>query len=391
VRRIVKVAPSTRPLLAAVLASTLSILPVQLLGASAVLAREDLHFNSADLGLAVAAFFSAYGLSAWTAGHLSQTRGPRLGLIIGTTLSSVALLGIATIVRDWSTIIVLMMIGGVGNAFSAVGGNLALGSAGGFRRQGLAFAMKQSAVPFASLLAGAAVPIIGITLGWRWSFVAALVLVPILYTLLSSEFVDGASLRIDRTAPATDWAMMLPVALAYGGAAGSASVLGAFIVEAAVNSGLSIAAAGSILVMGSVASLATRLGVGLLVDRLGRADLMIVAILLFIGTAGFVALAQGSIVLFTIGTVIAFGAGWGWNGAFNHAIVSMNKRNPGTASGLAMMGMALGGVLWPIAFGLLVTNVSFRVAWLATAALSFTSAVLLTLTMHRIKGRAANI
>lgn len=381
--------PSTKPLLAAVLASTLSILPVQLLGASAVLAREDLHFDAVDLGVAVAAFFAAYGLSAWTAGHLSQIRGPRVGLIIGTTLSSVALLGIATVVRDWSTMIVLMAIGGVGNAFSAVGGNLALGSGGGFRRQGLAFAMKQSAVPVSGLLAGAAVPIIGITFGWRWSFAAALALAPILYVLLSREFVEGASLRADHTAPATDWAMMVPVALAYGGAAGAASVLGAFLVEAAVKNGLSVAAAGSILIMGSIASLVTRLGVGMFVDRRGRADLMIVVILLFIGTAGYLALAQGSIVWFVIGTVVAFGAGWGWNGAFNHAIVSMNKRNPGTTSGIAMMGMALGGVLWPIAFGLLVTHVSFRVAWMATAALSFTSAILLTLTVQRIKARAA--
>ena len=385
-----RVAPSTKPLLAAVLSSTLSILPVQLLGASAVLARDELHFNPADLGVAVASFFAAYGVSAWTAGHLSQTRGPRVGLIIGTALSCVALLGIATIVHDWSTMIALMMIGGVGNAFSAVGGNLALGSGGGFSRQGLAFAMKQSAVPLSGLLSGAAVPIIGVTLGWRWSFVAALLLAPALYFLLSKEFVEGASLRTDRTAPATDWAMMVPVALAYGGAAGSASVLGAFLVDAAVKSGFSIAAAGSILVMGSVTSLAARMGVGMLVDRRGRADFMIVAVMLFIGTAGYLALAQGSVVWFAIGTVLAFGAGWGWNGAANHAIVSMNKRNPGTASGLAMMGMALGGVVWPMAFGLIVTHVNFRTAWIATAGLSLTSAILLMLIVQKIKVRAAN-
>jgi MFS family permease len=167
-------------------------------------------------------------------------------------------------------------------------------------------------------------------------------------------------------------------------------VLGAFLVDAAVNSGFSIAAAGSILVMGSVASLATRIGVGMLVDRRGQADFMIVAVMLFIGTAGYLALAQGSVVAFAIGTVLAFGAGWGWNGAANHAIVSMNKRNPGTASGLAMMGMALGGVVWPMAFGLIVTHVNFRTAWIATAGLSLMSAILLALIVQKIKVRAAN-
>ena len=379
-----------RPLLAAVLSSTLSILPVQLLGASAVLAREELQFDAADLGFAIAAFFTAYGVSSWTAGQLSQSRGPRVGLIIGTTLSSISLLGIATVGHDWPTVVVFIMIGGVGNAFAQVGGNLALASSNGMRRQGLAFGLKQSAVPLSSLMAGAAVPIIGVTLGWRWSFFAVLALVPILYALLSRGFAEGTSLRDDDEAPATDWTMMIPVALAYGGAAGAAAVLSTFLVESAVKTGLDIASAGAILVMGSVISIVTRLGIGMLVDRRGQADFMIVAVMLFVGTAGYLALAEGSIVMFAIGTVVAFGAGWGWNGAFNHAIVSLNRRNPGTASSLAMMGMALGGVLWPMAFGLLVAQVSFRAAWVATAGLSMMSAIILAITVQRIKARTAN-
>jgi MFS family permease len=386
----VKVASSTRPLLAAVLSATLSILPVQLLGASAVLAREELHFDPADLGLAIAAFFTAYGVSAWTAGQVSQTRGPRVGLVIGATLSCVALLGIATVVHDRLTMLAFIMVAGVGNAFAQIGGNLALAAGGSMRRPGLAFALKQSAVPVSSLLAGAAVPIIGVTFGWRWSFVAALVLAPILYGLLVQRFAEGTSLRDDDRAPATDWSMMIPVALAYGGAAGAAAVLSTFLVESAVRSGLSIAGAGSMLVMGSIISIVTRLGIGMLVDRRGHADYMIIAVMLFVGTAGYLALAQGSIAMLAIGTVVAFSAGWGWNGAFNHAIVNMNRRNPGTASSLAMMGMALGGVLWPIAFGLLVTHLSFRVAWSATGVLSMTSAILLAVTANKIKARAAS-
>ena len=49
-----------RALLAAVLSSTVSILPLQILGASAVLVREELHFGAADLGFAIAAFFTAW-------------------------------------------------------------------------------------------------------------------------------------------------------------------------------------------------------------------------------------------------------------------------------------------------------------------------------------------
>ena len=55
--RLLKASQSTRPLIAAVLAATMSMLPVHLLGASSVLLREDLHFDQAHLGMAVAAFF----------------------------------------------------------------------------------------------------------------------------------------------------------------------------------------------------------------------------------------------------------------------------------------------------------------------------------------------
>ena len=382
--------PAFRPLLATVLSSTLSILPIQLLGASAVLARQDLHFDPADLGVAVAAFFTAYGVTAWTAGHLSQTRGPRIGLLIGTALSTISLLGIATVVQDWITMLAFVTIAGAGNAFSQVGGNLALTAGnGGMRRQGLAFGLKQSAVPVSSLLSGAAVPIIGVTIGWRWSFVAVLLLAPVLFALLARRFDDSSTVSTNASAPATNWLLMIPVALAYGGAAGAAAVLSTFLVESAVWSGVDVATAGAILAAGSVVSIVTRLGVGMLVDRRGKADLMIVAVMLFGGTLGYLALAQGSLAFFMFGTALAFGAGWGWNGAFNHLIVSMNRRNPGTASGLAMMGMAVGGVLWPLAFGLLATKVSFRAAWGATGMLCLASALVLMLIMSRVKAQLA--
>lgn len=379
---------SRRALFAAVLSASLSMLPVHLLGASAVLIREDFHFDHAQLGLAVAAFFTAFGVVAWVAGHISQTRGPRTGLLIATTCSWVSLLGIATLVHSWTTMLVFIMLAGAGNAFAQTGGNLALTSGVSVGRQGMAFGLKQSAIPTSSLFAGAAVPIIGITVGWRWSFVAALILAPVLYGLLAREFAGGTSLRADDSAPATDWLMLIALAVAYGGAAGASATLGAFLVESAVFNGIDIGPAGAMLAMGSAVSIASRLGVGWIVDRRGEADLAIVAIMLFLGAAGYLAMSDGSIVLFALGALVAFGAGWGWNGVFNHAIVSMNKRNPGTATGFAMMGMATGGLLWPLAFGLLVTEVSFRAAWIATAGLSFTAAVILVVSVRKIKQRA---
>ena len=38
-------------------------------------------------------------------------------------------------------------------------------------RLGLSFGIKQSAIPLATLLAGAAVPAVALTVGWRWAYV----------------------------------------------------------------------------------------------------------------------------------------------------------------------------------------------------------------------------
>ena len=180
------------------------MLPVHLLGASSVLLREDLHFDQAHLGMAVAAFFGAFGIVALVAGHISQTRGPRTALLIATTCSCVSLLGMATLVHDRMSMLAFLMIGGAGNAFAQTGGNLALSSGVGVGRQGMAFGLKQSAIPVSSLLAGAAVPLVGLTLGWRWSFVVVLALAPVQYALLSRNFSETTALRADDSAPATD-------------------------------------------------------------------------------------------------------------------------------------------------------------------------------------------
>ena len=60
----------------------------------------------------------------------------------------------------------------------------------------------------------------------------------------------------------------------------------------------------------------------------------------------------------------------------------MNKRDPGKASGLAMLGSAAGCVLWPIAFGVIVTRAGYAAAWTATGGLVLVSAILLAFTVQ---------
>ena len=69
-------------------------------------------------------------------------------------------------------------LGGLGNAISHPATHLLLAREVSQNRQGLAFGIKQAAIPAATLIAGLAVPLVATTVGWRWAFAggAALVL-----------------------------------------------------------------------------------------------------------------------------------------------------------------------------------------------------------------------
>ena len=64
-----------------------------------------------------------------------------------------------------------------------------------------------------------------------------------------------------------------------------------------------------------------------------------VARLVRVGTLGFVLLASAdSPLAFGVGAVLAFGAGWGWTGVFDLAVVIENRDAPATATCFAQTG-----------------------------------------------------
>jgi cyanate permease len=67
--------------------------------------------------------------------------------------------------------------------------------------------------------------------------------------------------------------------------------------------------------------------------------------------------------LFALAVPLAFGAGWGWPGLFNLAVVSHNSAAPGAATGVTQTGTHLGAMLGPVLFGWIVKAVSWEAAW----------------------------
>lgn len=380
-RRRVDTSASSRAVLASVAwVTTACVLPSFLLGAMAVQMRRDLRFDELGVGTAFSTFFAAASLASAPSGRLAERIGPGRSLRIAAACTAVTCLTIAGLSRSLPTLLVPMVFAGVANALGQPAGNLLIARSLPRRRQGLSFAIKQSAIPAATLLAGLAVPTFALTLGWRWAYVGAAVFA-CTAAFLVPERAAGAEASPPPTragrdgpvvdAPGEDVPLRIMVRLTVGISLGAsaATMLGSFLVIAAVESGMSERRASLILVVGSVLGIVVRLTAGVLADRRDGRHLVVVAQMLGVGALTFLALATGSPVAYAVAGPLAFCTAWAWPGLFILAVVRSNPVRPGAATGIAQTGTSLGAVTGPILFGAVASTWSTQVAWLGSGLL----------------------
>jgi MFS family permease len=281
----------------------------------------------------------------------------------------------------------VLAFGGAANALGQPAANLVIARAVPANRQGFGFAVKQSAIPFATVLGGLAVPGLALTVGWRWAFVAAAALAvaaALLVPVGAAAEVPrlrrrgaGVTLSTEGQSPEGRLPLRIMAVLALGGAlgAGAAGTLGAFLVSSGVEAGLGEGTAGLALSVGSGLGIATRLWAGMVADRRTGGHLRRVAVMLALGAFGYLLLATGQPGPFLAGLPLAFGAGWAWPGLFNLAVVLANPASPAAATGVTQTGTYLGAVLGPLLFGLVAHHLSFAWSWSLSALTSCLAAV----------------
>jgi MFS family permease len=364
-----------RPVLLAVAVATAGVLPAFLTGGLAVQMREEFGFGVAALGLAVAAFFVCSSLASAVMGRLVERIGSRRGMRLAAAGSAASLLGIALLAESWAGLVACLVLGGLANAVAHPATNLSLAREVPAGRQGLSFGVKQAAIPAATLLAGLAVPGIAVTLGWRWAFAggAALALaVAFLVPAASESTLRQGGERREKDARVAPLALL---ALGIGLGSTAATPLGAFIVESSVTAGLRVETAGLLLALGSAVNIVVRVAFGHLADRMSGGRLRLVAAMLGIGVVGFALLATGEGGLIVPGALLAFGAGWGWPGLFNFAVVKTSPGAPAAATGITQTGASGGAALGPLVFGLVAEVSSYDVAWLGSGAMALAALV----------------
>lgn len=375
-----------RPSAAAVAVSTITVLPLFLTAGLAVQVGADLEFSASALGAAPAAFFSAGAVVSPFAGVIIGRVGALKAMRISVLLVAILLLLVSTAVHSLVTLLVLLTIAGAINALTQPATNLYVAQRIHVDRQGAAYGAKYSAIPMASLLAGLAVPLLGLTIGWRWAFAVFAIIAAVVAVTAPSGRREMSWDRSDSHAvPRLPRNSLLVLALGAGLAAAGGSSLAIFMVAGGVNSGLSEANAGLLFAGASGIGIAARMLTGVLADRRGRFHLEVIAIMLLVGALGIAALATGNSVLFLIGAPLAFGAGWGWPGLFILAVVQLNPSAPAAATGLTQTGTSVGCVVGPLLFGLLADYVSYTVAWSATGATLLLAALVLISARQQVK------
>ena len=369
-----------RIVLVATSGSMAGSLPVLLLGATALFVRADLGFTQAQLGLAVSAFWLTMAAGGVFGGRLGQRLGAARGVRIGVAVSCAALL-LAAASPSLAVLVVAMAVAGLANALSQPSVDLAVFNDVETRNLGLAFGIKQTALPGAALLAGLGVPLLAQTLGWRAAFVGgALVGVPALLLMPRGE--QGPAPRRAHgqgNAPLPGiWLFALSFLLAMI----AVSATGAFYVESAVAGGTAVDTAGLLLAVGSAFGIVGRFVFAWRLTSSAE-PLRATALIMLVGgvALAILALSPTGAVLLAV-TVVALGAGWGWNGLLTLAVVGSYPGDAARASGYIVLGAGAGGILGPLTFGLVVQALGFGLAW-ALAASSMTASAVLLLAIAR--------
>lgn len=367
-------------------APMLSVAPVFLLGGLSTLVRDDLGFAPSGLGVLTGVFFAASAVTTVPSGRLADRIGALRSVRIGLLCTAVSLAGIAGLASSWTGLAGWLLLSGASNGLVHPATNLGLVQVVRVRRQGLAFGAKQSAIPLATLLAGVSVPLVGLTVGWRWAFgLASLTCLPAMLAVGAVLPQDtprqprARTREIRERGPRMAGRGLIAFALSGAFAGAAASSLATFYVGSAASAGVDLATAGLLLSLGSVLSILARLASGWFSDRSRIDPLALVVLQLAMGGAGFSALglAGGRFDVLVPMTAIAFAAGWGWAGLLQFAVVRLNLDAPATATAVLQTGVYVGNVLGPIGFGLLVTASGYSLAWqYAAAALLISAAVL---------------
>jgi predicted MFS family arabinose efflux permease len=356
-------APSLgRPAALSIAAGAATVLPGFLVGSLALQIKADLDVSVGAVAAGVTVFFAAGAVGAGPGGRLSERIGALRsirGCVVG---SAVVLLACATLAQSLAVLLVLLGLAGLVNSVCQPAINLFMADQVPLNRQGLAFGIKQSAIPTAVLVSGLALPLLALPLGWRATFAVCAGGVLVVAAVLGRAS-SGLVTPRERARPPRPSRKLVITAVGAALASSGPSALGAYLVASAVDVGIAEGAAGVLSAAGSASSLVVRIAVGHRADRRRDYGFSTMVALLVAGAFGFALLAIGEPAPFVAGVFVAFALGWGWPGLFNLAVVDLHREAPAAATGISQSGIYVGAAGGPAVYGLLSSEIGYPAAW----------------------------
>jgi MFS family permease len=370
---------------AAVTVTTVGVLPAYLVGVLWVQVRADLGVGPSLLGVLVAAFFATSAVSALSAGTLVRKLGTVRVVRLSGLTAALTMLVIALAARDTAVLVAALVVAGWGNGIGQPASNDLIARSVSAGRQGLAYGLKQAAIPLSTLLAGVAVPLIAIPLGWRTAFGLGAVLALLVVLSVPGPRRLGSA---GSSSPPSEAAgpfrraplYVLAAGLALG--AGTGNALGSFVVSTAVAGGIAPGTAGVLAAVASGVGALARVLVGWLADRVRTRWLLVVAAQMSVGGLSYALLGTGVEALIAVGAVVGYCTGWAWAGLSTYSVTRMHHGMAAQATSITQGGMGLGAAAGPLAFGGLLSVSSYAVAWTATAALAVVAGLVVVLGRH---------
>jgi sugar phosphate permease len=334
--------------------------------------RRDFGLTLTQTGVVLAASFlgSLPTLLVW--GLIADRIGERLVMAIGLACASAALVWAGSASSFAALVLALAVAGGV-----AAGVNSATGRAvmAWFRQdeRGLALGIRQMAVPLGGAIGAVALPLLEQNLSLRAAFIG-LACASLVGAIVSLVFirVEPSEDHSALARPLRDRRVWLICMGSTFFVTTQLSLLGFFVLFLHDHRGVSTTAAAIALAITQVLGGISRIALGRWSDRLRMriAPLRWVGLGIAVSVGVLTVLLDASAWLVVPALVVAATFGLSWNGlSFTATAEAAGRARSGAAIGLQQTFLAAGGLIAPIAFGAIVHNTSWRVAF-ALAAVS---------------------
>ncbi len=378
--------PLTRLIVLAILVVTAATQPVFLLGAGFISISDELGFGATGLGVMTAVFFLTASVTSAPLGRVVERIGWQRAMRINTVGSAATLLLIAATARTPVVFGIYLFVAGAFYGMANPAANQALADHVDPRHRALVFGLKHAGIPASTLLAGLAVPLVVVDVGWRAAYAFAIVVPVIVGALVPRHPVPSTSAvgSVDERRVVSPMPVRLLVRLGIGTALATwaAVALSSYLVAAAVDAGFTEEQGGLLLFIGSATSLVARVVIGVVTDRIGGRGFGGVALLAIVGALVFSVLVIAEGTWFVLLVPVAFATGWGWPGLMTFTVVNANAGSAASSSAITQAGVFAGAGLSPIALGWIVDTWSFDVAF-AVVAVMLVAASLTVVSVRR--------